>query len=237
MTGANRPFDPPTEVCPTHQRRGPLTDTCRTMQPRLKILVALVAVVVAAIAAPAANAGLLVTSAERCDSQQFSHPFAQWGDNANYTPVPGGAFEPGQKGWALSGGAKIVTGNERFNVRSAHDSRSLQLPAGAVATSPSMCVGLAEPTIRWFQKSTSLLGLTGSMTVSVLTETSLGLVTETPVGAGLLSNAWSPSLTGVVITNLLPLLPDDKTAVAFRFRSLTGTWTVDDVYVDPYARR
>jgi Ca2+/H+ antiporter len=100
-----------------------------------------------------------------------------------------------------------------------------------------MCVGLSEPTIRWFQKQSSLLGLTGAMTVSVLTETSLGLVVETPVGAGLLNTSWSPSLTGVVITNLLPLLPDSKTAVAFRFRAVTGTWSVDDVYVDPYAKR
>jgi len=207
------------------------------MAGKLKIFIALATTAAAAIAAPAANAGLLVTSAESCASQHFSQPFSAWGDNANYTPVPGGAFEPGQKGWALSGGAKIVSGNERYYVRSSGDSRSLQLPAGAVATSPSMCVGLAEPTIRWFQKNSSLLGLTGSMTVSVLTETSLGLVTETPVGGGLLTSAWSPSLTGVVVTNLLPLLPDDKTAVAFRFRSLTGTWNVDDVYVDPFARR
>jgi hypothetical protein len=26
-------------------------------------------------------------------------------------------------------------------------------------------------------------------------------------------------------------------AVAFRFRAVTGTWNVDDVYVDPYQRR
>jgi hypothetical protein len=207
------------------------------MARKFKIFVALAAIATAAIAAPAANAGLLVSSAEGCATQQFSKPFSPWGDGANYTPVPGGAFEAGQKGWALSGGAKVVSGNEKYNVRSSSDSRSLQIPAGGVATSPAMCVGLSEPTIRWFQKQSSLLGLTGAMTVSVLTETSLGLVVETPVGAGLLTSAWSPSLTGVVITNLLPLLPDSKTAVAFRFRSVTGTWTVDDVYVDPYTKR
>lgn len=202
------------------------------MARKFKIFIALATTAVAAVAAPAANAGLLVSSAESCASQQYSHPFSAWGDNATYTPAPGGAFEPGQKAWTLTGGAKIVSGNERYNVRSASDSRSLQIPAGGVATSPSMCVGLAEPTIRWFQKS----GLLGSMTVSVLTETSLGLVTETPVGAGALNMAWSPSLTGVIVTNLLPLLGPDKTAVAFRFRAVTGTWNVDDVYVDPFYR-
>lgn len=195
------------------------------------------ALAIGAIAAPTAQAGLLVTTAERCETQQFSKPFQPWGDYANYTPVPGGAFEAGQKAWTLSGGAKVVTGNETFKVRSATDSRSLYIPAGGVATSPAMCVGLVEPTIRWFQKNSSLLGLTGSMTVSVLTETSLGAITETPVGTGLLSSTWQPSLTGVIVTNLLPLLGPDKTAVAFRFRAVTGNWWVDDVYVDPYAKR
>jgi hypothetical protein len=207
------------------------------MAGKLKIFIAMAVCSVAAIAAPAANAGLLVSSAESCDTQQFSNPFSKWGDNATYTPVPGGDFEAGSKGWTLSGGAKVVSGNESYKVGGSTDARSLQRPAGGVATSPAMCVGLSEPTIRWFQKQSSLLGLTGAMTVSVLTETSLGLVVETPVGAGLLTSSWNPSLTGVILTNLLPLLPNNKTAVAFRFRAVTGTWTVDDVYVDPYQRR
>jgi hypothetical protein len=207
------------------------------MAGKFKIFIAMAVCSVAAIAAPAANAGLLVSTAESCDTQQFSNPFSRWGDGADYTPVPGGDFEVGSKGWTLSGGAKLVSGNETYKVGGSTDARSLQIPAGGVATSPAMCVGLTEPTIRWFQKQSSLLGLTGAMTVSVLTETSLGLVVETPVGAGLLNTSWSPSLTGVILTNLLPLLPDNKTAVAFRFRAVTGTWTVDDVYVDPYQRR
>ena len=204
----------------------------------LKIFAAAAVTALAVIAAPAANAGLLVSSAQSCDAEQFSTPFQRWGDGAGYTPVPGGSFEAGAKAWTLSGGARVVSGNEPFKVRSSSDSNSLYIPPGGVATSPSICVGLTEPTVRWFQKqSNSLLGLTGSMTVSVLTETSTGLVVETPVGAGLLGTSWSPSLTGVILTNLLPLLPNNKTAVAFRFRAVTGSWNVDDVYVDPYQRR
>jgi hypothetical protein len=203
------------------------------MAGKVRILIVFTALAVAAIAAPSANAGLLVTSAESCDSQTYSQPFARFGDNATYTPVPGGAFEPGQKAWTTTGGAKVVSGNESYKVGSSDDGYSLQIPAGGTATSPSMCVGLAEPTIRWFQKS----GLLGTMTVTVLTETSLGEVTETPVGAGVLSTSWSPGvLPSLIVTNLLPLLGPDKTAVAFRFRAVTGTWNVDDVYVDPYHR-
>jgi hypothetical protein len=208
------------------------------MAGRLKIFIAGAVCAVAAVAAPAANAGLLVNSAQSCDTQQYSQPFSRWGDSATYTPVPGGGFEPDQSSWTLSGGAKIIAGNEPFKVGSTADSRSLYMPQGGVATSPAMCVGLQEPTIRWFQKqSNSLLGLTGVMAVTVLTETSLGVVVETPVGVGLLGTSWSPSLTGVILTNLLPLLPGNKTAVAFRFRAITGSWNVDDVYVDPYQRR
>lgn len=208
------------------------------MAGKLKIFIAIAVCSVAAVATPAANAGLLVTSAASCATQQFATPFSPWGDDASYTPVPGGAFEPGQEAWTLTAGARVVGGNEPYRVRSSKDAYSLYLPQGAVATSPAMCVGLTEPTIRWFQKqSGSLLGLTGAMTVSVLTETSTGLVTETPVGAGLAGTSWSPSLTGVIVANLLPLLPDSKTAVAFRFRAVTGGWNVDDVYVDPYQRR
>ena len=208
------------------------------MAGKFKIFIALAACAAAALAAPAADAGVLVSSAASCDTQQFSQPFSRWSDMASYTPVPGGAFEQGQAAWTLAGGAKVVSGNETFRVRSATDSNSLYIPAGGVATSPAICVGLSEPTIRWFQKqSNSLLGLTGLMSVSVLTETSLGLVVETPVGAGLLGTSWSPSVTGLIVTNLLPLLPNNKTAVAFRFRAITGSWNVDDVYVDPYQRR
>jgi hypothetical protein len=38
----------------------------------------------------------------------------------------------------------------------------------------------------------------------------------------------------VVAASLLPLLPGDKTPVAFRFSSDNGSYLVDDVYVDPY---
>jgi hypothetical protein len=191
----------------------------------------------AAVAAPAANAGLLVQSAQGCDTQQYSKPFAKFGDAFDYTPVPGGSFEKGSPAWTVTGGAKVVTGNEAFKVRSATDAYSMYIPQGGTATSPSMCVGIDHPTARWFAKSSgTLLGLTGSMTVSVLFESSLGQTLELPIGAGLLSSSWQPSLPGVISASLLPLLPGQHTAVAFRFRAVTGNWNVDDAYVDPFAR-
>ncbi|MFL6202901.1 MAG: hypothetical protein ACJ76J_27345 [Thermoanaerobaculia bacterium] len=190
----------------------------------------------AASAAPA-SAGVLVSTARSCSQNGLSQPFAGFGDRAYYTSVPGGSFEPGAPAWKLSGGAKIVSGNEPWYVGGRSQSRSLSLPAGATATSPAMCVGIGEPTLRYFAKSSSLLGLTGAMTVEVLTETSLGLVVAVPLLPGVLTYAWKPSLPTPVVANLLPLLPGQKTAVAFRFHAVAGNWGLDDVYVDPYKTR
>ena len=205
---------------------------------RVRTLTAMIAVLAfAAAAAPAANAGLLVTTAQGCDAAQVSKPFSRWGDANNYTPVPGGSFEAGSAGWSMTGGGKVVGGNEPYYVRGAGDTKSLFLPQGATATSPSICVGLEDPSLRWLAKqSGALLGLTGSMTVEVLFESSLGVTLAAPIGAGLLSTSWQPSIPGVVLANLLPLMPGQQTAVAFRFRALTGNWNVDDVYVDPMQR-
>src|SRR4051794_16831910 len=132
-----------------------------------------------AVAAPAANAGLLVKSAQGCNTQQYSKPFSKFGDLSDYTPIPGGSFEKGNAAWTTTGGAKVVSGNETFKVGSPTDSNSIYIPQGATVTSPSMCVGIDHPTARWFAKSSgTLLGLTGSMTVSVLFEDSLGQTLE-----------------------------------------------------------
>ena len=54
-----------------------------------------------------------------------------------------------------------------------------------------------------------------------------------PIGVDL-GGAWHPSLTHLVIANLLPLSRRTMTAVRFKFAPLLGgNWQIDDVYVDP----
>jgi hypothetical protein len=164
-----------------------------------------------------------------------SKAFAPWGDSADYQLSPGGSFEAGQPSWRLSGGASIVAGNEPWMVNGAGDARSLRLPPGATATSPVMCVGLEHPTLRLFAKNNR--ALLSTMTVEVIFETSLGLRASAPVGVLLPSGRWKPSPRFLVVANLLPLLPGEKTPVQFRVRSVgLGTWWVDDFYVDPRCR-
>jgi hypothetical protein len=186
---------------------------------------------VAALAAPA-QAGVLTKSATDCGNPQLTQPFARWADTSYYKLVDGGAFETGTAGWTLTGAARVVDGNATQKVNGASDSHSLSLPAGSSATTPPVCVGLDEPTMRYFAKSTSLLR---AMTVSVQVQLQLGVWVTLPIGVDL-GGAWHPSLPTLVVANLLPLFPPDMTAVRFTFRPLLGTFNIDDVFVDPRAR-
>jgi hypothetical protein len=203
--------------------------------PKIRAAVAalLAAAASAALAAPA-SAGVLTASATDCDAPVTTQPFSRWGDNANYKPVGDGGFENGAAGWTLTRGAKVVSGNEAFAVNGAGDRYSLELPAGSSATSPTVCVGLDEPTLRFFVRKNA--GLLSTMAVSIKVETSLGLVVTLPIGVDL-GGKWHPSLPMLMLGNLLPLLPGDMTPVQFQFTPLLGgDWQIDDVYVDPWRK-
>jgi hypothetical protein len=198
---------------------------------RLALVLAGAAALVA-FAAPQAQAGVLVSSATDCAAQTVSQPFLPWADPAQYVLAPGGAAES-DAGWTFTGGAGPALGNEPWKVTAATDSSSLNLPAGSTATTGVMCVGIEHPTLRVFSSSTSSLA---SLHVDVLFEDSTGAVRDLTVGH-VAGGAWSPSQVMPVVANLLALLPGEKTAVAFRFTPEgTGSWRIDDVYVDPYGR-
>ena len=211
------------------------------MTRRISRPLALVAALAAmAVAAPSANAGVLVASAGNCPDQTAAQVFQPWLDPMSYTLVPGGTLEGGAPGWSLNG-ASVVSGNEPWQVHGDGESSSLKIPAGKSATTDTICVGLEHPTLRFFAKSSgnSLLGsLVSALTVEVLFEDNSGDVHALPIGAVLPNSHWSPTLPYPILVNLLPLLPGEKTPVAFRFRAVGGaSWQIDDVYVDPHSRR
>jgi hypothetical protein len=181
-----------------------------------------------ALAAPA-NAGVLTKSATDCATPELSQPFKPWGDNSQYKLVENGSFEAGTDGWTLTGGARVAAGNAAQRA----GGQSLLLPAGSSATTPPVCVGLGEPTLRYFVKAASPLAV---MAVTVQVQLQLGVWVTLPIGVDL-GGAWHPSLTHLVVANLLPLFPPDMTAVRFTFRPLLfGAFSLDDVFVDPRAR-
>jgi hypothetical protein len=213
-------------------------DSMRLTFPRTPTFIraAVVCLVSLGIAAPAANAGVLVSSATSCDSQTLEQPFLPWADVAHYVIAPNGTFESGASGWSLSGGASVVSGNESYYVHGAGESRSLVLPSGSSATSSSMCVGIEHPTLRIFALNSR--AALSTLKVDVLFEDAAGNVQSLTIGNLTASASWQPSLVMPLVVNLLPLLPDERTAVAFRFtpKGAAGSWRIDDVYVDPYRK-
>ena len=165
-----------------------------------------------------------------CPGVTYTNAFAQWGDSNAYFLAPGGSFE-GTSPWTLTGGAKVVGGNEPYYLNSKTDSHSLLLPSGSTATTPAMCLAALSPHMR-------LVGTVSHGTyvhVDVYSKGVLGLV-KLPVSANIaLSSSWKPSGdVSLLLQNVLALTNLGKTSVVFRF-SAPGSATVqlDDVYIDP----
>jgi hypothetical protein len=205
---------------------------------RLRALICVGLVAVAAQAfAPSAHAGPIVSSAASCDNQVFEQPFLPWADPANYVLAPSGTFEQDLDRWILSRGASVVSGNEPFFVHASGESASLSLAPGSSATSASMCVGIEHPTLRLFARNRG--SVLSPLNVEVLYEDAGGHPHALTIGALIGKSQWRPSIPMPIVVNLLPLLPGERTAVAFRFSTgvAGGSWQIDDVYVDPYRSR
>lgn len=197
-----------------------------------RLFVAAATVAGVAAFAPSAQAGLLVESATDCEAQSASQVFLPWLDVANYVPAPGAQAESA-RGWTLDG-AQVVRGNEPWYVVDEDDDKSLQLTAGDSATTDAMCVGIEHPTLRYFVNQ-SAGGALAHVRTEVLFEDAFGNVQTVPIGnAG--GYGWHPTAVQVVTPSLLPLLPGERTAVAFRFTAVGGTFQIDDVHVDPWGR-
>jgi hypothetical protein len=183
------------------------------------------ALVASAFAAAPASAE---TGPSGCTDSGSSSVFSPWVDYASYFLAPDGGFENGADGWSLDG-ASVVSGNESYAVSGA-GSNSLSLEAGDSATSPAVCVGIEHPTFRYFARRVSGASLSSSIRVQVV----LADGTAITVGSAAPSSSWNPSPVTLIGANLLPLLTGDtNTEVSFRFTALSGSWQVDDVYVDP----
>ena len=179
-----------------------------------------------------ANAGLLSESASDCPSYPTSKPFAPWLDYFDYTLAPGGSFES-SAGWTFTGGARLTSGNEPYNVAGGGSS-SLLLPGGATATSAPMCVGLDKPTVRFFARRPSF-ALLPLLAVDGVYQDKAGVTRSLPfVGVPLAGGSWSLQLPMASTGALLEL--GDQTMMQFRIRAASGTWQIDDLFVDPWRR-
>ncbi len=199
------------------------------MGPKLRLFSGSIIVLVLALAAM--SAGGTAQAAVSCPGQTYVKPFLPWLDPASYVLLQNGSLES-SAGWTLSGGAKLVAGNEPWRVNRTSDSRSLSLPSGSSATSPPMCVTLFHPTLRFFATNSGLL--TTTLRVDMITDV-LGLKLTLPIGL-VIAGSWQPTLPFVALESLAsPLIG----TVQFRFTPMgpLSGWRIDDVYVDPFKQR
>lgn len=194
------------------------------MAKKLAVLCLVTATAAVASLASAPRAGALLGLV--CPDQTIEYPFAAWGDDNAYVLV---SPAESSDGWSLRG-ASIGSGNEPWYVHSKKDRRAAAVPAGATAETPSLCLTLFDPTMRLFANGSR----GGKLQVDAIGHTPLGLSlvlgSMTVNGTG----SWSPSDVQRFLANLTSPV---TWTISFRLTAVSGSWQVDDVYVDPMLQR
>lgn len=157
-----------------------------------------------------------------------TQPFRPWSDFARYAQVPDGGFEAGAAGWKLTGGAKVVPGNNPFYLRNRSDRSSLLLPVGSSATSPPMCISLLSSKMRFVVGGPKGSSLKVQVVYRGAVSSLLGAFDGGTVNS---SGVWAPSPEVSMLGGVLPLLTQ---SVQFRLVATNGTPQVDDVFLDPW---
>lgn len=207
---------------------------------------AVAGVVLGAMAVPAAAVGPGPEGGP-CLLPPTSKVFAAFADDNNYYLAGGGAFEYGADrllgrgldterdhlaAWTGNLMASVVSGNEPFRLAGRADRSSMRLRAGGRVTSTPFCVSADQPHLRLVARS---LGGGGELRVRVSTVGWTGAArATTTVLAPAAHRAWAPS-------RYIPLnttgMPADERGLAYvTVESAGGSWLIDDVFVDPYAK-
>lgn len=198
----------------------------------------------ATMAFPVSSASAATNSACRADEPTVWKAFAPWKDLADYWLAPGGDFESGTAGWALSG-AKVVQGNETLGIMRGRHSLALGnglVSTGSTAVSPPFCVTADHPTFRYALK---VNGAVGALTTFVRYQAADGTTQEDQVwsktSTTLLPGRWKPSDLQPLATRMPMARLNGVAVVRLVFRSpvnLAGSgYQIDDVLVDPYRMR
>ena len=200
---------------------------------RIRLGGALVVTCVAsALSASTAGAGLLPgLLGVNCSSGALLQPFLRFGDPGLYQLAPNGGFEGGTNGWALTGGAAVVAGNEPFAVNSTADSHALALPPGSSATTGGVCIGgLSKASIRFFAANSG--SPSSRLHVEVLYRGLGGSLLGALDGGTLSASAWNA--TPQLLALQLPVLGGAAVQLRFTPTGSGGKWRIDDVYTDPW---
>jgi hypothetical protein len=182
------------------------------------------ATIFAAAAAPA-------SAATGCVAPTLTEPFASFGDTDQYAIVPGESRDNfAATGWTLSGGAKLVT-TKLYNGASG---QVLDLPSGAKAVGPSMCVTDAYSSARTMIKALS--GSSGLVATARYTSTS-GPSSSTSVTSETLTRSGSGWSLSSRFTISLPKAGGWELGVfTLQNRSKSSELELYSFYIDPKQR-
>jgi hypothetical protein len=191
---------------------------------KLAVLIGVVAVATVASMASAPKADALLGLL--CPAKTIEHPFTNWGDSNAYTLI---SSAESSSGWSLRSGS-VASGNEPWYVHSSSDSRGMSIAPGGRAQTPAVCLTLLDPTARYFTRGSA----GGKLQVDVIGNLPLGL--SLVLGSTTISGngAWSPSEIQHFLANLTSVV---TWTISLRFTAVSGSWQVDDVYLDPMLQR
>jgi hypothetical protein len=171
-----------------------------------------------------------------CPTLPSSPVFAPLGDSANYSAVPGGSFEGDMSGWSLTG-ASVAPGNEPWSVDGLGDANSLKLAPGATAVSPLVCVSANQPTWRFFAHAADS-ATTTQLHVYVQFSDKYGHTIRIPAAAPFKGGSYTSweATPALLLGKYLPKGFSVQVQFVFSPAANGGAWSVDDVFVDPYAK-
>ncbi|MDX6676354.1 MAG: hypothetical protein QOE31_406 [Solirubrobacteraceae bacterium] len=205
----------------------PIAARCRLLLTGAATLAA-----TALLAAPATAS--LAPAGPGCPETPAVQPFAQWGDDSDYFLAPSGSFEQGAAGWALHGKTAVTHDNEPWAVNAAGDAGALRLAAGSSATTAPFCIGVEHRSMRFFADAAASSTLNVDVLVDGPGQSQRAVRIATVDG----SDAWAPSDVVPMIVNELAAEHGNAMNVRLRFTPRgAGTWTIDDVFVDPFRGR
>jgi hypothetical protein len=168
-----------------------------------------------------------------CPTIAASQLLSGFGDLSYYAPLDEATFEGSTDDWTLDD-ATVVDGNEPWNVVGSTDSQSLSLSPDGSAISPSFCIDSRFPSFRFFGENTRG-GKKARLTVRVVLTDSQGNTASSRVSAlrGRDYTSWALSPSFAFRAGL-----DGGGTVSaqIEFSAAHGSWRIDDVLLDPYAK-
>jgi hypothetical protein len=183
------------------------------------------------------------TPVNACPELPSTQAFAALGDLADYAPAPGGLFETGTDGWALTN-TTVVSGNETVGITAGSKSLLLGGPktgGAATAVSPEFCINDLHPSFRYVVKNAGTASGILYTALRFRPKNNPNVVIQVATRSTVSATTWKASdqipLATLIASSLLKkggtvqLVMSTSAATAN-----TGGVQLDSLLVDPYRR-